>query len=657
MFLTWYSAYLSLTMLIKLRYFSFIFLFWAPSFWAQRPITVKAEQLVNLTTQGEAWHLFDEQAEIKNQDNIKRSTPQTAFNPGYNKLYNPASVVVDLREEYQLQEMWFYDSNGKDTILVFSGVPGNWQLEKQIVTDSYRSWRELPLNFKSRLLRLEFRWPQAQVNEIVLFGKPLGTNKMQKPISVKMQKPSMDRLIGINAFVNDPLDKLEMVAGTVREYHRWQWDEGNDDSEYQGFPDGKFAFNPSYAGNWNFDEYYRQLHLRGMDVSPCLQSQPLYLRAKRDADAKPVPLKADAENPDSYRAHADYMFQFAARYGSKEVPADLLKLKPGQPVKSGLAYIHSVENWNEPDKWWRGREGYFSPFEYAAMCSADYDGHEGSLGKTAGVKNADSNLPMVMAGLASLNTEYLKGMLMWSEFNRKNGFPVDILNFHHYCNDGGGQLGRPTKAISPEVDSLKKRLKRLVAFRDKFLPGKPIWLSEFGYDTNPASVQGVPATNAEEKQAQWLIRSFLEIAASGIDRAQVFMFRDVNAENPVKYNSSGITQEKWNKHRPKKAFYYLAAFQELMTGYYFKREIESGLEKVNRYEFYNPDSNTYLWAIWSYDDESELRLLNLKLPGKSVREYRLQPNIAEAEVTIPKHNQRKLKLEVGNMPVFLSFRK
>jgi len=79
-----------------------------------------------------------------------------------------------------------------------------------------------------------------------------------------------------------------------------------------------------------------------------------------------------------------------------------------------------------------------------------------------GMKNADPLIKMVMAGLASLNLEYVRCMKLWSDFNR-NGFPADVLNFHHYSENG-------SRGISPEEDGLKEKLKQLVAYRDKYLP-------------------------------------------------------------------------------------------------------------------------------------------------------------------------------------------
>jgi arginine exporter protein ArgO len=139
--------------------------------------------------------------------------------------------------------------------------------------------------------------------------------------------------------------------------------------------------------------------------------------------------------------------------------------------------LGSIGNQFGPDKWWFTRGGYFTPDEFATMCSADYDGHNGALGVTKGMKVADPQVKMVMGGLASLNLEYVRCMKLWSDFNRQNGFPSDVLNFHHYSENG-------THGISPEADNLKLKLKTIVEYRNTFLPGKEIWLSEFGYDVS-----------------------------------------------------------------------------------------------------------------------------------------------------------------------------
>ena len=165
-------------------------------------------------------------------------------------------------------------------------------------------------------------------------------------------------------------------------------------------PDGKVRFQPSGAagGNsWFFDDYYAKLKAHQVTVCPALQnSSPVYF--KGEPDNKPIESGADPEDPASYIIHAKHMFQFAARYGSSKVADSLVVLASDQPRTTGENSLRYFEDWNEPDKTWKGREGRFNPSDLAAMCSADYDGDQGRLGKNAGVRNADPNAKMVMGG-------------------------------------------------------------------------------------------------------------------------------------------------------------------------------------------------------------------------------------------------------------------
>src|SRR5690606_21649268 len=126
--------------------------------------------------------------------------------------------------------------------------------------------------------------------------------------------------------------------------------------------------------------------------------------------------------------HADHMFQIAARYGKTKVDKGLLKLREDQKALSGLDLIQYYENWNEPNNDWSGRAVHFTPYEFAAMSSADYDGHKGTLGKTIGLKNADPNSKLVMGGLPRLNLDYIKSLKFWSDWKRDGSFPFDVIN-------------------------------------------------------------------------------------------------------------------------------------------------------------------------------------------------------------------------------------
>src|SRR5690606_32247785 len=133
--------------------------------------------------------------------------------------------------------------------------------------------------------------------------------------------------------------------------------------------------------------------------------------------------------------------------------------------------------------------------------------HLGSLGKDKGVKHADPKAKMVMGGLASLNLKYfkyIKAIKFWADYNRDGNIPFDVINFHHYSNNRTIKKGLSVTGISPEEDSLRQKLIQIVEYRNREMPGKEVWLTEFGYDTHPQSPQRAPAIGSmsqEEVQA------------------------------------------------------------------------------------------------------------------------------------------------------------
>jgi len=576
--------------------------------YGQTKLSLNVEMMYNFSTQGEAGMLVDEQVLANDPATGQGGTPITVFTPGWVNadIYYPAMIVIDLGKTWNLMSLWLFDTYDSDSIFICTGDPSLWNKKAAMLLNTYNTWREVTLGDTARFVMFRYRSPSTRVAEIVLYGLPIGENS-PPPLPIPLPKPDIDQFMGVNGFIDDPIDKLNCV-GSVREYHNWGWDEGNLDTTYQGYPNNQYAWNPSWVSGpgwaFNFDQFYQQLKITSLIVSPDLQGCAPYITGFHDSltQFKPITNNKDPLDPDSYIEHSDYMFQFAARYGQTAVTPSMLKLRPDQAFISGAGLTGYLENWNEPDKWWTTRKGYFTPDELSTMCSADFDGHENSMGTGKGMKAADPAIKMVMGGLASLNLEYVRCMKLWCDFNRRNGFPADVLNFHHYSENG-------THGISPEEDSLKHKLKKIVDFRDTSLPGKEIWLSEFGYDTNPDSEQAAVAIDTNdiyEVQGQWILRSYLEAVAAGVDKAFVFMLRDANAANPNKYNSSGLTTEIWYGQEPKKSWYYVSTMKNQLKGLRFDSEIASGLDSVNVYKFISTSCFTTVYAVWCTSSSNKI---------------------------------------------------
>lgn len=567
-------------------------------------IVLTEGMILNETTKGDATRLVNEQSAAGDPKAGAGGHPTQNWQIDGNSIYLPASAVIDLGTDYALTDVYLYDSNGSGNVSVSVGTPFAWT---PLVTDGmggYNQWKGHAVSATTRYVQVTFASAGVSLNEIVLYGTAHGT-PAAPPQPTVHTPPALGQFIGINAFIDDPLDKMQ-VAGFVREYHNWNWDEGDVwpfgtiSTSYPGYPNNANKFNPSYAGGgWNFDAYYAGLKNAGITAVPAIQGSVSWLTT--GGNHKPLTGSENALLPASYAEHADHMFQYAARYGGAAVADSKLKLAVGQPRSTGLGTLSYYENWNEQDKWWDGRASYFNPYEYAAMTSADYDGHQGTMGTTVGVKNADPNAKLVMGGLADPNLEYVRALKFWSDFNRGGSFPVDVINIHHYSNNGGGQ-GSGSVGISPEADGLKEKLQKFVDYRNAYLPGKEVWLTEFGYDTHPSSPQRAPAigvTNQEEVQGRWLIRSYLAAAAAGIDRAAMYMLRDVNPNSSTQYDTSGLVSSQATGYQPKPSWYYVYTMKNKLGNMRYLGEAASGNPNVKIYKFKDVSSNQGAYVVWS----------------------------------------------------------
>lgn len=617
----------------------------------------------------DATALLDEQALAGDPRDGVGGAPVRHWFPGWGAERFPASAVIDLRAEYDLTEIYLRDTSGGGGVTVSAGLPFAWTVLFTDAMGNYNVWNRHNVALRARYLRVTLTTPGVQPEEVVVYGTIApGQSPLPEPPAVAHPRPAIDELIGTNAFIDDPLGRIEQ-AGHVREYHTWAWDEGNGDAAYPGFPANQNAWAPSWVGGWDFDQYYRNLARLGLAASPAMQKTPAWLRGSGTHDEmKPIPLAAgvatrDSLAPASYAEHADHLFQFAARYGALPVADAALKLRAGQPRVSGLGTLRYFENWNEPDKWWEGAESYFRPFELAAMSSADADGHLGTMGATLGVHAADPSARLVMGGLTKLEREYLKGLKLWFDFRRGGDFPFAAVNFHHYCNDAGGQGGGSvTTGISPEADGLRARAAALRDYRDRYLPGVKFWLSEFGWDRDPGSDQRAPALagqTAEEIQARWLVRAWLEVAAGGVDRGFQFMLRDVTpAGDPNvggRFNTSGLVGPKgsWAAFR---AWYYTATLRQRLRGLHWHDELAPGDPLLRAYRFADEGGRVRALAVWSATDTGcAVPAFALPLPAGSTRATRIDfspGSIAGAATELPIVGGN-VSIDVGERPCLI----
>ncbi len=462
-----------------------------------------------------------------------------------------------------------------------------------------------------------------------------------KQVNAYQRVYTMDQFIGTNAFIDVPQDKMKAV-GFIREYHPWGFTEIEDD---------KFEYN-RWNGFWDFDKYYKTLKEAKIDVCPAIWGSPGWLKPS-DLN-KPVVGSESPLLPNSYREMAELMFQYAARYGSVVVDNSLLIVNVGQVKKSGLGYIKFYEDWNEQDRTWEGADKRFTAQQYAAMVSANVDGHAGEMGPNLGIKQADPSARFVMGGLAGMGTSYISEMKEWFELNRPdNKWPVDVINMHHYC-ENNGIIGN-----SPEDNGLKQKVEAIAAWRDANIPDNEFWLTEFGYDTNSQSVNRVPVFagfTQEQIQAQWLLRTYLVLSSTGLDRAAQFMLRNQEPENTeARFRDCGFTSSQNTGYVPKLSWYAVYTMKNLLTGLYFNEVITESSD-VWAYRYSSPEKANQVVALWCPGSSGKTHSYKLSVPEGFNRAVAVMPNkTVGGERKNIEISEGSVLVNVSEMPVFIEF--
>ena len=297
------------------------------------------------------------------------------------------------------------------------------------------------------------------------------------------------------------------------------------------------------------------------------------------------------------------------------------------------------------------------------MASADYDGHGGTMNKgseTFGVKNADPDMKFVMGGLIELKLDYIASMKKWFSENRPDRkFAADVINFHHYSwKDGESwQGGGPAK--SPEEDDFRGKMEKVVRYRDENLPGVEVWISEFGWDTHPLSRLRAPAIGPfdfQEVQGQWLVRSYLAFAAAKVDRAQMFMLRDVNSKDTTWFATCGLVGPKGD-WKPKKSWYYVYTLKNTLKNMVYIGEEISDDPNILIYKFKNVRRKNGAYVVWSKTKENyEVKDYKLVLKGNPGSVKKIEMNIGniQGKISDLTVKQGKVSFDVSERPLFIT---
>ncbi len=447
----------------------------------------------------------------------------------------------------------------------------------------------------------------------------------------------------------------------VRHYLDWQKLESEK---------GKYTFNPTRDGGWNYDAIYEKCKEQGIEVLACLKTIPSWIRStypeqQRSRENNPLPYQLNLSDPKSYIDQAKVAFQFIARYGSNpNVDLSLLSVNTVprwngdgiNQIKVGMDLIKYIECENERDKWWKGRKAYQTAREYAANLSAFYDGHLNTMGAGVGVKNADKDIKVVMAGVSLANTDYFRGMIDWcKEFRGYHpdgsvNLCWDIINYHLYTNDPELKRG-----VAPEKELLKYGgeavAKSFIEAAHKYADDMPVWVTEAGYDINEGSPnKAIPIKNKStlETQADWILRTSLMYSRNGIQKVFFYELHDDATNSSNLYGTSGLVNDD-NTRRPSADFIFqtLTKFGEYhYVGSFSKSPIVD--------EYRHPLKGS-MYVLYIPDEIGQKSEYTLQLKGSDfVEMYTPQIGSNLMKVTKAKVMGGKLAVPISETPIFIT---
>ena len=381
--------------------------------------------------------------------------------------------------------------------------------------------------------------------------------------AAELPKPLMKDFIGVCGHtVQFKPELYGPISKVVRDYHPVEWDLGKETDVPATFPLARNRV------DWN--HVYGSWKKAGYHVNASLMFESI-----KQSDWKDVPRDAEA-----------YGKAFAKAFGP-----------------SNGKVVDAAEIGNEPGKW----------------NDADYRTMFESMAK--GLRAGDPRLTIVTcAADAEQSGDYMKALSCFKGLEHL----YDVLNIHTYAHTQNWPTWARSFPEDPRLLDYTSRIEKMIRWRDQHATGKPIWITEFGYDasTRPAPKEGTFKQwqdVTDEQQAQWLVRSFLVFARLSVDKAYIYFFND--SDEPSYHASSGLTRN-W---QPKPAFHAVAHLNKTLGEYRFARTVTTtaGGAQVDEY-VHGSDPKQRIWVAWLASGADKTQEVTLtKLPGKAVKTERM----------------------------------
>jgi hypothetical protein len=543
--------------------------------------------------------LFDEQNSVDPQNDPSK-IPYTFCNvstkPG---AYYPLRYWVDLGGLDTLTDISFFDGTGVDSIYIYTGTPAAPVIYFAGITNSYYAWRNIAGYAVTRFFEVILKGEESDVGEIVPYGYHSAPRMATAPVDkVTYTLPTYGQLMGINVCIGSVPYSLSAGTGSnIRYYENQGWLDTNVthhalDSLHFVFdqfsaapstthyvfpgpasPPSSFTFPPD-----GMVAAYTAFSKQGQYLIPTVQGFP----GATGNGLYPIdPINHPGVHPDSslasnYDRLGRLSYYLAAVIGNGGVPYD-------SHVGSPVTFNHNVGTYvelnNEIDANWTPL--FITAAAMNAMCSEMADGN-GTGASRIGIKVADPHLKVVLPATFYLDSSLLKGIKFFSYWSRPDHKMYwDAVDFHYYSfltDNHGGTAG---SGLNPEADSVLQKAANYTHLMHVINPAAKVFYSEWGYDRNQNTDLHVIVPPGEDPaivQAEWIIRAWLIIGFTGVDKSNLFQLTndplsaDYDTAGKYRFNTTGLlTFHETASHvqhlYAMPAYYYDVAFAGMMKNY------------------------------------------------------------------------------------------
>lgn len=400
--------------------------------------------------------------------------------------------------------------------------------------------------------------------------------------------------------------KFNQISTHARNYHNMHWDVDDPDL----IPD--YANQPFGLALWwlDWDREYQAWNDAGLKVQASIQFNEWI----------PTTRMAMWNNP--YVAAYNYGYAFARHFGPT----------------NGNGLVDVIEMGNEP---WT----YPASFYLEVL-----------RGMLHGVKDGDPALKAIPCALQAAypDAEYpMGGNYMGARLTQSEAPLIDGINVHHYSytHDAAGTR----IAVYPEhPESDMKAVVNDIRFRDKNLPGKKIYLSEWGWDSDGGSEGCLFGECVSEyEQAIYGVRGAMMFLRLGIDRLTWYFYGNQGSGNL--YSRSGMEGSAAANFADKQSFRSFKSFVHLLG----ERHFLDTLREDNTawiYLFGDSLGNPTHIAAWRPVDGNNTNFITVNLPTTLLPDsaWTITGNTGTGElVAAPAYNAGVMSLQISSAPLVI----